>query len=283
VGPAGRPRALAPPRCCALPHALAHVPPPPPPHHTHMRWLQAEEGKLILAGAAGDPVDGALFVFKNTPKEVRAAAGPGPAQAPPPAPRHEGRWARPAQLAACRLRLGCWPAPQPGSAALDGPPLPPPLTLPPAACRLPPAGDRAVCQGGPVRDQRPGAQLVRGVGAPAPHRGCQCSSAMVAQLGSSAGAAQQRLHGPRYGVSPTAYSPSCAVLCCAVVCCAVPQHCTESQRPLWLQVDQALHGGGGRSIACCAEQPVAPERSRSRRRRRRRTAQQYCSRHRRTL
>ena len=31
---------------------------------------QADEGKLILAGAAGDPVEGALFVFKNVSQEV---------------------------------------------------------------------------------------------------------------------------------------------------------------------------------------------------------------------
>jgi hypothetical protein len=43
---------------------------------TRGRWLpvlQADEGKLILAGAAGDPVEGALFVFKNTSKEVGAS------------------------------------------------------------------------------------------------------------------------------------------------------------------------------------------------------------------
>jgi hypothetical protein len=32
--------------------------------------LQADEGRLILAGAAGDPVEGALFVFKNVSQEV---------------------------------------------------------------------------------------------------------------------------------------------------------------------------------------------------------------------
>lgn len=30
---------------------------------------QDEAGKLLIAGAAGDPVDGAVFVFKNTSKE----------------------------------------------------------------------------------------------------------------------------------------------------------------------------------------------------------------------
>ena len=47
-------------------HALLQRPLLPTP--------QAEEGKIILAGAAGDPVEGALFVFKNTPKEVRCCS-----------------------------------------------------------------------------------------------------------------------------------------------------------------------------------------------------------------
>lgn len=38
-------------------------------------WCQqAQAGKLLIAGAAGDPVDGGLFVFQNTTKEVDIAA-----------------------------------------------------------------------------------------------------------------------------------------------------------------------------------------------------------------
>ncbi len=29
----------------------------------------AEEGKIVMAGAFSDPVDGGLFIFKNTSKE----------------------------------------------------------------------------------------------------------------------------------------------------------------------------------------------------------------------
>ena len=34
--------------------------------------LQAAQQKLVMAGAVGDPVDGAAFIFKNVSKEVRA-------------------------------------------------------------------------------------------------------------------------------------------------------------------------------------------------------------------
>jgi len=33
--------------------------------------LQAEAKKLVMAGALTDPVDGALFIFKDLSKEVR--------------------------------------------------------------------------------------------------------------------------------------------------------------------------------------------------------------------
>ena len=33
-------------------------------------WVQASENKLVMAGALTDPIDGALFIFRNTSKEV---------------------------------------------------------------------------------------------------------------------------------------------------------------------------------------------------------------------
>jgi len=37
--------------------------------HLDAARAQAQAGKLLIAGAAGDPVDGGLFVFQNTTKE----------------------------------------------------------------------------------------------------------------------------------------------------------------------------------------------------------------------
>lgn len=38
----------------------------------HMRCAQqAAQGKIVMAGALADPVDGAVFIFKNTSTEVR--------------------------------------------------------------------------------------------------------------------------------------------------------------------------------------------------------------------
>lgn len=60
--------------------------PPPPrrarrPREAHLAGAQAKlaAGKLVMAGASGDPVEGALFVFKNSSKaeiEAFVAADP---------------------------------------------------------------------------------------------------------------------------------------------------------------------------------------------------------------
>ena len=36
----------------------------------HSPEFQAEAGKLLIAGASGDPVHGGMFIFKNASKEV---------------------------------------------------------------------------------------------------------------------------------------------------------------------------------------------------------------------
>lgn len=45
--------------CWKTTHCCRHVP------------LQAEQGKIVMAGALAEPVDGAVFIFKNASKEVR--------------------------------------------------------------------------------------------------------------------------------------------------------------------------------------------------------------------
>jgi uncharacterized protein YciI len=43
----------------------------PPPLPTHL--FQADSSKLVMAGALTDPVDGAVFIFRNvTPEELEA-------------------------------------------------------------------------------------------------------------------------------------------------------------------------------------------------------------------
>jgi uncharacterized protein YciI len=41
---------------------MPHVPCLPP---AHLARVQAEAGRLVMAGASGAPVDGALFIFKG--------------------------------------------------------------------------------------------------------------------------------------------------------------------------------------------------------------------------
>ena len=50
-------------RPLSLPLPLS-IPPSSSPCST-----QAEEDKMVMAGAFADPVDGALFIFKNVPRE----------------------------------------------------------------------------------------------------------------------------------------------------------------------------------------------------------------------
>ena len=49
-----------------------HANPWRPAQYDHCKCpcLQKDEGKIVLAGALADPVDSALFIWKNSSKEV---------------------------------------------------------------------------------------------------------------------------------------------------------------------------------------------------------------------
>ena len=41
--------------------------------HLAMAWQSAERGELVLAGAAGDPIEGAILLFSGDSAEVASA------------------------------------------------------------------------------------------------------------------------------------------------------------------------------------------------------------------